>query len=345
MNAFDTMDSVLEQSGLTSEMSVALIDWKLFTESFGKDYKTASSMPSYIVEAVKRICGDNIKNGTALLIGPDDGIRITNSIHAIADFEYYATVASQSVKDMMSSARPGMSEKELALKIRAYGQPIICHPSVKSGENARKSLISPTDRPLRLGDELSLTLGMEGGLASRKAYLAFGAEDLAVDGTKYMEEVVKPYMAAVFNWYEMISIGAEFGQIYDMVTNVLPKEKYGWTLNPGHYIASEEWMSSPFFGGSTTAIRSGMMLQMDIIPSNTVYCAPKCEDGICVLGEPQRKHLESLYPRTYERCMKRRAFMMNELGLELAPEVMPMSNLAGEYRPYYLRFDKAIVRQ
>ncbi|MDD2561645.1 MAG: M24 family metallopeptidase [Eubacteriales bacterium] len=342
MDEFDSMSEVFNQCNLTQGMRVALIDWKLFTVSFGNEYMTTFGMPSYIVDAVKHICGNNIVNGTSLLIDPDYGLRIINSVHTIAGFEYYSTIASQSVKDMIQNARPGMNEMEIALQIRTYGQPVICHPSVKSGENARKSLISPTSRKMKLGDELSFTLGMEGGLSSRKGYLAFGPEDLPLDGQLYMEDIVKPYMATVFNWYQMIKIGRKFGEIYKMVEETFPKNKFGWSLNPGHYIASEEWVSSPIYKNSKIEMKSGMMLQMDIIPSDPVYSAPKCEDGICIADANLRKQLLQSYPEVYKRCMSRRTFMQEQLGINLAPEVLPMSNLAGEFRPYFLRYDKAI---
>lgn len=343
MEEFISMDVVLKCCGLTLGMSIALIDWKLFTDMFGDSQTTVSSMPSYIADAVTRVCGERMVNGTSLLIDPNEGLRIINSAHSVTEFEHNATIASQSVKDMMQYARPGISERELALQIRTYGQPIICHPSVKSGENARKSLISPTERIMQIGDEISLTLGMEGGLSSRKGYLAFGPDDLKTDGLEYLENVVKPYMATVFNWYQMIRIGVSFGEIYGMVEESLPKSIHKWFLNPGHYIASEEWLSSPFYKNSSIKVHSGMLLQMDIIPSNSVYSSPKCEDGICVADKQLREQIELLYPKTFERFMKRRDFMQNELGLYLAPEVLPMSNLAGEFRPYFLRYDKAIT--
>ncbi|MCB6314262.1 Xaa-Pro aminopeptidase, partial [Gordonibacter pamelaeae] len=71
---------------------------------------------------------------------------------------------------------------------------------------------------------------------------------------------------AVKVWLETIKIGINGNDLYEAIEAVLPKKAYGWTLNPGHLCADEEWMSSPVYPASKEVLKSGMLLQIDIIP-------------------------------------------------------------------------------
>ena len=129
-----------------------------------------------------------------------------------------------------------------------------------------------------------------------------------------------------------------------MVEDTYPRNIYGWFLNPGHLISTEEWMSSPIYEGSEITMKSGMILQMDIIPFlEKKYAAPNCEDGIAIADEKLREEIKTLYPEVYGRIMARREFMEKKLNIRLKPEVLPLSNITGLYRPYMLNKDKAFV--
>ena len=279
MESFVSGRQTLEDCGIKAGMKIGVIDWKLI--SVVPD-KSASFFPVYLFEALVELVGSRhlIENATGILIDPKDGIRIIQNEDEIAELEYGACIASQAVKDIMNTLTPGMSESGVSLVARTFGQPLSTHPTIKGGVNARKSMISPTDNILQLGDEVSFSFGLEGGLSCRRAYLTSDGENIGVDPDEYIEEYVKPYMATVFNWYQMMEIGTEFGELYKMVEETLPKEKFKWALNPGHYIGYEEWMSSPFFRDSKIKVTSGMVIQMDIIPHNARFSTPKCEDGL-----------------------------------------------------------------
>ena len=124
--------------------------------------------------------------------------------------------------------------------------------------------------------------------------------------------------------------------MYELVEQVLPKAEFSWTLNPGHLTADEEWMSSPIYSGSDITLKSGMMLQRDIIPGKAGYGGAGAEDGIVLADETLRKKIQSDYPETWKRFERRRRFMKEELGITLEPEVLPMSDIAGYMRPYLL---------
>lgn len=186
-------------------------------------------------------------------------------------------------------------------------------------------------------------MGLEGGLSCRAGYVAEGTGDLEEGAKDYLEKLAKPYFAAVATWYEKIGIGVTGGEIYHAVQSIIPKEKYGWVLNPGHLIGSEEWMSSPFYPDSTVELKSGMLIQMDIIPGMEGYGGPNCEDGICIADEGLQKELEENYPEVWERMKARKQYMQEEIGILLKPEVFPMSDIAGWFNPFALEREKAFV--
>lgn len=82
-----------------------------------------------------------------------------------------------------------------------------------------------------------------------------------------------------------------------------------------------------------------MILQMDIIPQVGRYNGPNTEDGICIADALLRRELEEKYPDVYARMQARRDYMINVIGVQLPEEVLPMSNLAGAFRPYMMNLD------
>ena len=112
-----------------------------------------------------------------------------------------------------------------------------------------------------------------------------------------------------------------------MTEELLPKELYHWTLNPGHSTGADEWISSPMYPGSEVVLQSGMMLQMDIIPSVPGYGGANAEDGIAIADEKLRGELKKSYPAVWQRIQDRREYMEQELGIRLKEEILPMSDL------------------
>ena len=84
-------------------------------------------------------------------------------------------------------------------------------------------------------------------------------------------------------------------------------------------------------------LRSGMAVQIDIIPATgSVYHTTNIEDGIALADEATRGELAARYPDLWQRVSMRRAFMAGVLGIQLKPEVLPFSNLAGYLPPFWL---------
>jgi len=156
--------------------------------------------------------------------------------------------------------------------------------------------------------------------------------------------VVKPYYRAAVTWYETVGIGVSCQTVYDTINEVLPKADYHWTLNPGHYTGQDEWVGSPMFPGTKAVLQSGMMLQMDIIPSVAGYAGVSVEDGIAIADEKLREELKTLYPETWKRIEARRRYMQEELGIHLKDEILPMSDACGYLRPYLLNKEEAMKK-
>ena len=118
---------------------------------------------------------------------------------------------------------------------------------------------------------------------------------------------------------------------------------FGVGLNPGHLIHLDEWLHSPIYAGSKETLRSGMALQVDVIPATgTDYFTTNIEDGIALADEPLREALEGRYPEAWARIQERRRFMREVLGIRLKPEVLPFSNIPAWLPPLLLAPGRAM---
>ena len=145
-----------------------------------------------------------------------------------------------------------------------------------------------------------------------------------------------PYFEVMSEWFSKLKIGVAGGELYETVMSGLPFDQFGITLNPGHLIHMDEWVSSPIFPGSDLPIRSGMAIQVDVIPSSPVYFSTRMEDGLVMADKTLRQAIREEYPESYSRCAARRRFMMETLGIELAEEVLPLSNIPALVPPFFL---------
>lgn len=337
------LEQILKEIGLKNGEKVGIVGWKLMYPIHGSVFDT--DLPSFIAESIRKIVGtEYVFNATDLFIHPEYGIRVLNSADEIAFFEYGATYASDATQKMLMNVRTGLDEVEISQFGTYGGLQTATFPKVLAGKRIDIGMASPTTNKIKLGDRFQVSVGLVGGLTCRKGFVAYSEADLPEQSRDYLEKIVKPYFAVVANWYEMIGIGVSCGDIYDMVETNFPKKSYGWYLNPGHLIATEEWLSSPIYADSDISLKSGMCLQMDIIPSTaSKYVSPNCEDGLAIADEKLRKELKCKYPDVYQRIENRRRFMIEVLNIKIKPEVFPLSNLSGLYRPFVLNRDKALV--
>ena len=142
-----------------------------------------------------------------------------------------------------------------------------------------------------------------------------------------------------------IRIGMKGKELYQAIEEVLPKEKYGWKLNPGHLTAEEEWLCSPVYEGSKEILKSGMLMQIDIIPSVKGYGGVSAESTVVLADDLLKKELSEQYPEVYRRMCKRRDYIKEELGIDLSKDVLPMCSTVAYLRPYLLNKEYALAKE
>ena len=338
------LGEILAGSGLgtSGARRVGIAGWKYFGPDEGERAAGWIEAPAYLVGELQ-VLGCEPVNASAIFVQPGRGLRLISEMDQIACFEFAATHGSESMRRLLMDVEPGMTEHEAFSLFRPIGLPHSYHPMVLSGERAALGLASSSGRRLRLGDPMSAGFGYWGSNIARGGFLAGSAADLPAAAADYIDRLVAPYFACACEWYE--SIGVTGGELYSLVQRRLSDPFFGVHLNPGHFIHLDEWPSSPVFPGSGITLRSGMALQLDIIPATgSAYHTTNIEDGVALADEKARADLAARYPDLWQRIGRRRAFLADTLGIRLKPEVLPMSNLAGYLPPYWLSPELAMRR-
>ena len=130
--------------------------------------------------------------------------------------------------------------------------------------------------------------------------------------------------------------------MFELIDTILPRSRYGWKLCPGHLTGEEEWMSSPIYENSKETLKSGMLLQIDIIPSVPSYAGTCAESTVLLADEDLRSEIGSQYPELWQRIEHRRAYIHDELGIDVPEELLPMCSTVAYLRPCLLDHQKAL---
>lgn len=339
------IEKTLKGVGLRQGMATGVIGWKYFTPFETQIPGSWLEIPSYVADAIRSVAGaGNVQNATALLMHPTTGLRAVNGIDQIAQFEYAASHVSESVKKVLMALQPGISERELADHLRLGRIPLSCHPMISSGDRTRLGLASPADKVIQKGEPFQIAVGVHGALTCRAGWVAQGPEDLPAGARDYATKLAGPYFDCAAAWYETVGLGVTGGELDALVKARLGDPFFGVSLNPGHLIHLDEWMNSPIYPDSRETLRSGQALQLDIIPATgTVYGTANIEDGIVLLDESSRLDFKRRYPDAWNRIEARRGFMADKLHIQLKPEALPMSNLAGYFAPFMLAPENVFV--
>ena len=275
-----------------------------------------------------------------------DGLRVFNEPAQIAQFEYASGVTSESVLELLRHLRPGRAECDLEKYLDARGVPLSCHRMVSFGDKAKRGLSSPSARRAKRGDPYTVCLGVQGALTSRAGMVAAGPRDLAAALREFYLPFATNYFDVVAAWYENVRVGASAGAVARAVDKVRDGKLYRFAVNPGHYLHLDEWLHSPFSAQSRVRLRSGMALQMDIIPvSLGPFCYVNGEDGIVLADARLRAQLAQGFPDLWKRVQARRAFMREALGIALDESVLPLSNIPGWLPPWALDLDTALIKE
>ena len=329
------LPTLLAAAGLRPGMRIGAVGWKVF----GIDDPGATAdwldLPDFIAQPLRAL--GPTTNATALFIAPDTGLRAINDVDQLAAFEFAATYASQAVRNVLFGLRPGMTELAAARLMGLNGLPLSCHPMLSSGARAAFGLPSPSAKPIARGEPFTLACGLQGGLTARAGFVVADATELPLGIQDYVEKLAAPYFAAIVDWYETVGIGVTGGDLFALIHRHLGDPFFGVGLNPGHLIHLDEWMHSPIFPASQIPLRSGMAIQIDVIPAtHSPWFTTNIEDGIALADAPLRAAFATAYPEAWARITARRAFMQDVLGIRLKPEVLPFSNIPAYLPPFLL---------
>lgn len=342
METNKSFNELMGSCGISRGSRVGIVGWKNFT-SKTESNKYLFDVPSYIVNEIQKIVDDSkrVTNETKLLIG-EDGVRLTNNLNEIAYYEYGASLASDTILDAMNSVDLGISELELGDKLVRQGQHTNVVTIAATGERYVNGNVFPGNKTIEFGDPVSLTVGYKGGLSSRTGIAVSYAHELSSNQSDYLERVVKPYFNAYVQWLQNVSVGKKGLEIYDLIESVLPKKDYHWSLCPGHLVADEEWLSSPIYSGSQEVLKSGMIFQIDIIPSISGYQGTSAESTVLLLSEEDQERLSKTYPKLYRKMVNRKQYIKNNLGIELNNDLLPMGSTLAYLRPFLLNKKEAL---
>ena len=330
---------ILREEGIGRGSRVGLCGWKAYADPWMSD------VPAYLVDELRATVGGSgsVENATDLFIDPTDGMRVVNEVEQLAAFEWASCHTSQGVRTLLRGLRPGMSEREAVALLGWNGWPLSCHLMLTAGPRATFGLLSPGDRSIERGDPFTTAFGIWGALTCRAGFVVEDADELPNAIRDYLDRLVGPYFAAIGAWYAALRIGQTGGALQAIIDQHLGDPFFGIFINPGHQIHLDEWVSSPIYRGSTVELRSGMALQADVIPATgTEYFTTNIEDGIVLADDALRGELVRRYPDLWSRVERRRAFMSASLGIDLHPDVLPLSNIPAVLSPFLLRPDRAM---
>jgi hypothetical protein len=330
---------ILADEGVGPGSRVGIVGWKDF------DSRGTIDVPAYIVDELRQRTGPTgtVENATDLMIGAADGLRVINEVEQLAIFEYAACQTSQGVRRLLQGLQPGMTEQEAVRLLEWNGTPLSCHLMLTAGPRASLGLLSPADRRIERGDPFTVAFGIWGALNCRAGFVAEDADELPDGIGDYVDRLVAPYFEAVAEWYRALHIGQTGGVLHEIIDRRLGDPFFGIFLNPGHQLHLDEWVNSPISPGSSVEMRSGMALQVDIIPATgTDYFTTNIEDGIALADDALRQQFAAGYPDAWTRIQSRRRFMRETLGIDLHPDVLPLSNIPACLPPFLLRPDRVM---
>jgi Creatinase/Prolidase N-terminal domain len=334
------LGQILAEAGISPGQSVGAIGWKTFRDPATLD------IPMFLAVALSAAVGGNgkVENATTIMIDPDTGLRVVNEVEQIVSFEYAACHTSSGVRNLLSGLEPGMTEQEAVRLLGWNGAPLSCHLMLTAGDRARLGLLSPGDRPIEEGDPLTVAFGIWGALNCRAGFVVDTESALPATADDYIEKLVGPYFEAIVEWYEALHVGQTGGNLQEIIDRRLGDPFFGIFLNPGHLIHLDEWVSTPVWRGSTVELRSGMAMQVDVIPATgTDYFTTNIEDGIVLADSALRDRIARDHPDVWDRMTARRDFMRNALGIDLHDDVLPLSNIPAFLPPLLLDRERAMT--
>ncbi|WP_404366604.1 hypothetical protein AB5I39_11175 [Sphingomonas sp. MMS24-J45] len=331
---------VLQNAGMRRGDSVGVVGWK-YLEAEEWEGPAPSFVPEIYLDALRTAAGaEQVRDVTPVLLHPETGQRSIIDADQIAIFEAAAARASEMVWGVVRGTRPGDLERDAALNLHYRGEPMNVHAMLATGNaegGAVIGLASPGWRRIAKGDGASTAVGLWGGLTARAG--------LIDDNNDAFVATAAAYFAGLIRWYALADIGVSGNDLYEGVRDTLAEGGLRSLLNPGHLTGHEEWSHSPIRPGSTDRIRSGMHMQVDIIPTPMRDgWALNCEDSVVFADAALRHDIAARYPDMWARMQARRRFAHDTLGVPMNESVLPLSSIPVCLAPLWLRSDHLLIR-
>jgi Xaa-Pro aminopeptidase len=319
---------------------VGTVGWKWFGADEVDDPATALDIPVFLADPLRKLAA-RVENATDLMMHPAHGLRSRVDAAEIARLEFANHMAAAALKRMVFALREGMTDFQAYEAARVGGLPLGCHSTFAIGD--APGLCGPSGKHLTLGQSVGFNICHWGANICRAGWLARSAADLPLAAQDYVEAFVEPYVQAMSDWCSMMRPGVSGGYVWTHMMTALPVERFGVTLNPGHLIGLDEWVSSPIREGSTDALASGMAMQMDVIPGHPVYGSTRMEDGYVIADPALRQDLAKHHPNVARRCEARARFLREVIGIEVPDCLLPLADTCGIVAPFLLDPAQVVV--
>lgn len=315
--------------------TIGAAGWKWFGPDEAEDPTTTLDLPAFIADPLRMTAG-RVENATDLFQHPAHGLRARVGVAGIARLEFANHMAAAAVRRLAFALREGMTDFAAVEAARIGGLPLGCHATFATGARADQGMSGPTGERIALGHPISFNICHWGANVCRAGWVARGPQDLPVAAGDYFEAFVAPYLAAMSAWCALMRPGTTGGRVWQKMQDQLPFATFGVSLNPGHLIGLDEWVSSPIAEGSTIRLASGMAMQMDVIPGHPVYGSTRMEDGYVIADEDLTAELAAVYPNVARRVQARAQFMRDAIGMDVPDTLLPLADTCGILAPWLL---------
>lgn len=335
------LSAVLHTIGVRAGQTVGVVGWK-YLEPMEQDDDQPAYVPAMLLRAIQAAASGDVilRDVTHCMSHPVHGLRAQNDAAQLAVFAWGAQRAALAVDRIVRGVRPGMSEHQAMALMQYEGDPMTCHPMMSGDPKQVLGLRSPSPRLLQMRDAVTTAIGYRGGLCCRAGVLSDTVDQ------SYFNTYVEPYMQTQMLWYESLHIGMSGGEIHRRVMQRLATAPFKPSLNPGHLGSIDEWSHTPIRPDSDDPIRSGQLIQCDIIPDSTpAGTALNCEDTVAIADASLRAQLAALAPDLWQAIKARREYLRTAIGIILPEEVLPLSLANARYAPAWLQPDLVWVKE
>jgi Xaa-Pro aminopeptidase len=331
-----SLDASLAEAGIGPGARVGVVGTRYYPMLTDGEY--VLDVPAHLADGLRRLAGpEQVRNATDLLIHPGYGLRTAVDADEIAFMDHSAQWVNAGVCRLLALLRPGLSELEATRALDYPGHIPLANPIVLGwGDNALAGITGPLpDNPLQVGQPIQFSYNLWGANVVRAGLALRGPQDLPEPDA--LEAFYIPYFRAKMRWYETLALGVTGGDLYAAVADVMEDPRFGAVINPGHLIHWDEWTSAFIDKGSAQPVRSGMPIQAEILcVPGPPYHMLHVEDGLIVADDALRRDLAARHPQAAANVARRRDQMQRTLGITLAPEILPMSEIQAWLFPFLL---------